>query len=75
VPRNLAPRANLPLTERRAELPFRALRARHEQGSVIVNSDLAFSGSTQVFKTEGIAVAMRCIYPVLFVTDLLRRPR
>jgi DNA replication protein DnaC len=48
----------LPLTERGAELLFQAFSARHEQGSVIINSNLAFSEWTQVFKTERLAVAM-----------------
>jgi DNA replication protein DnaC len=48
----------LPLTERGAELLFQAFSARHEQGSVIINSNLAFSEWTQVFRTERLAVAM-----------------
>ena len=48
----------LPLTERAAELLFQAFSARHEQGSVIVNSNLPFSDWAQVFKTERLAVAM-----------------
>ena len=48
----------LPLTERGADLLFQAFSARHEQGSVIINSNLAFSEWTQVFKTERLAVAM-----------------
>lgn len=34
---------HLPLTERAAELLFQAFSARHEPGSVIVNSNLSFS--------------------------------
>ena len=48
----------LPLTERGAELLFQAFSARHEQGSVIINSNLAFTEWTQVFRTERLAVAM-----------------
>lgn len=48
----------LPLTERGAELLFQAFSARHEQGSVIINSNLPFNEWTQVFKTERLAVAM-----------------
>jgi DNA replication protein DnaC len=48
----------LPLTEHGAELLFQAFSARHEHGSVIVNSNLAFNEWTQVFKTERLAVAM-----------------
>ena len=48
----------LPLTERGAELLFQAFSARHEQGSVIINSNLAFTEWAQVFKTERLAVAM-----------------
>lgn len=48
----------LPLTERGAELLFQAFSARHEQGSVIVNTNLPFAEWTQVFRTERLAVAM-----------------
>ena len=48
----------LPVTERGAELLFQAFSARHERGSVIVNSNLPFSEWPQVFKTERLAVAM-----------------
>lgn len=48
----------LPVTEHGAELLFQAFSARHERGSVIVNSNLAFSEWAQVFKTERLAVAM-----------------
>lgn len=48
----------LPLTERGAELLFQAFSARHEHGSVIVNTNLAFAEWTQVFRTERLAVAM-----------------
>lgn len=48
----------LPVTEQGAELLFQAFSARHERGSVIVNSNLPFSEWGQVFKTERLAVAM-----------------
>lgn len=48
----------LPLTERGAELLFQAFSARHEHGSVIVNTNLPFAEWTQVFRTERLAVAM-----------------
>lgn len=48
----------LPVTEHGAELLFQAFSVRHERGSVVVNSNLAFSDWTQVFKTERLAVAM-----------------
>jgi DNA replication protein DnaC len=48
----------LPLTERGAELLFQAFSARHEHGSIILNSNLAFGEWTQVFRTERLAVAM-----------------
>ncbi len=48
----------LPVTEQGAELLFQAFSARHERGSVIVNSNLPFSEWAQVFKTERLAVAM-----------------
>jgi DNA replication protein DnaC len=48
----------LPLTERGAELLFQAFSARHEKGSTIINSNLAFNEWAQVFKTERLAVAM-----------------
>ena len=48
----------LPVTEQGAELLFQAFSARHEKGSVIVNTNLAFGEWTQVFKTERLAVAM-----------------
>ena len=48
----------LPLTERGAELLFQAFSARHEHGSVILNSNLAFAEWAQVFRTERLAVAM-----------------
>lgn len=48
----------LPVTEQGAELLFQAFSARHERGSVVVNSNLPFSEWGQVFKTERLAVAM-----------------
>jgi len=48
----------LPVTEQGAELLFQAFSARHERGSVVVNTNLAFGDWTQVFKTERLAVAM-----------------
>lgn len=48
----------LPVTEHGAELLFQAFSARHERGSVIVNTNLPFSEWGQVFKTERLAVAM-----------------
>lgn len=48
----------LPVTEHGAELLFQAFSARHERGSVIMNTNLAFSDWGQVFKTERLAVAM-----------------
>lgn len=48
----------LPLTERGAELLFQAFSARHEHGSVIINTNLPFNEWTHVFKTERLAVAM-----------------
>ncbi len=48
----------LPVTEHGAQLLFQAFSARHERGSVIVNTNLAFSEWAQVFKTERLAVAM-----------------
>ena len=46
------------MTEQGAELLFQAFSARHERGSVIVNTNLPFSEWGQVFKTERLAVAM-----------------
>ena len=48
----------LPMTEHGADLLFQAFSARHERGSVILNSNLAFGEWAQVFKTERLAVAM-----------------
>jgi len=48
----------LPVTERGAELLFQAFSARHERGSVIVNTNLPFSEWGQIFKTERLAVAL-----------------
>lgn len=48
----------LPVTESGAELIFQAFSARHERGSIIVNTNLAFAEWAQVFKTERLAVAM-----------------
>ena len=48
----------LPISESAAELLFQALSERHESGSVIVNSNLAFGEWAQVFKSERLAVAL-----------------
>jgi len=48
----------LPISEHGADLLFQAFSERHERGSVIVNTNLAFSEWTQVFQTERLAVAM-----------------
>lgn len=48
----------LPIHEHGAELLFQAFSARHERGSVILNSNLAFAEWAQIFKSERLAVAM-----------------
>lgn len=48
----------MPITQAAAELLFQALSARHERGSVIVNSNMAFGEWSQVFQSERLTVAL-----------------
>ena len=48
----------MPIAESSAQLLFQALSERHERGSVIVNSNLAFGEWAQIFKSERLAVAL-----------------
>ena len=48
----------MPITAAGAELLFQALSARHERGSVILNSNLAFGEWNQVFQSERLTVAL-----------------
>jgi DNA replication protein DnaC len=48
----------VPISHGGAELLFQAFSERHERGSMIVNTNLAFAEWAQVFKTERLAVAL-----------------
>ena len=48
----------VPISHHGAELLFQAFSERHERGSMIVNTNLAFAEWAQVFKTERLAVAL-----------------
>lgn len=48
----------LPMSESSADLIFQACSERHERGSIIVNSNLAFAEWGQAFHNERIAVAL-----------------
>ena len=48
----------LPISESAAELLFQALSERHEFGSVIINSNLAFGEWAKIFKSESLAIAL-----------------
>jgi DNA replication protein DnaC len=48
----------MPVTQAGAQLLFQALSARHERGSVVVNSNLAFGEWSQIFQSERLTVAL-----------------
>jgi len=48
----------MPISQHGAELLFQALSERHEQRSVIVNTNLAFGEWGQIFQTERLTIAL-----------------